>query len=378
MNINPISRLIRFGILAFDILVAAGLLLSAYGGAIDPNKSVWPQIFGMTFPAWIILMLVMVPVSFIIWRKSALLPTAALLIAMPAILTISPLHIGGALSQSERASSFSVMTYNVYGFVDHEFESDDSGGKGAKESRSLQQIIDTQPDIVCMQEGYNPNYRFKLQMDTINKIYPYSNFIPEGGEIIFSKYPFKIVPTPQPAWHTAHYSAYELDVDGHPLLVVNCHLQSIGLTPDDKALYRELTDKRIESPTRSELSKVKNSILSKLAIAFKLRAEQARHIRQFLEEHPGNAILVGDFNDVQGNYAYRCICSAGMRDAYADSGFGPTITYIDNRFYFHIDQIFYRGDMRAVDIVRGDIKSSDHYPMTATFVWNASDISHTD
>lgn len=378
MNINPISRLIRFGILAFDILVAAGLLLSAYGGAIDPNKSVWPQIFGMTFPAWIILMLVMVPVSFIIWRKSALLPTAALLIAMPAILTISPLHIGGALSQSERAHSFSVMTYNVYGFVDHEFESDDSGGKGAKESRSLQQIIDTQPDIVCMQEGYNPNYRFKLQMDTINKIYPYSNFIPEGGEIIFSKYPFKIVPTPQPAWHTAHYSAYELDVDGHPLLVVNCHLQSIGLTPDDKALYRELTDKRIESPTRSELSKVKNSILSKLAIAFKLRAEQARHIRQFLEEHPGNAILVGDFNDVQGNYAYRCICSAGMRDAYADSGFGPTITYIDNRFYFHIDQIFYRGDMRAVDIVRGDIKSSDHYPMTATFVWNASDISHTD
>ncbi|WP_279121434.1 endonuclease/exonuclease/phosphatase family protein [Muribaculum intestinale] len=378
MNINPISRLIRFGILAFDILVAAGLLLSAYGGAIDPNKSVWPQIFGMTFPAWIILMLVMVPVSFIIWRKSALLPTAALLIAMPAILTISPLHIGGALSQSERAHSFSVMTYNVYGFVDHEFESDDSGGKGAKESRSLQQIIDTQPDIVCMQEGYNPNYRFKLQMDTINKIYPYSNFIPEGGEIIFSKYPFKIVPTPQPAWHTAHYSAYELDVDGHPLLVVNCHLQSIGLTPDDKALYRELTDKRIESPTRSELSKVKNSILSKLAVAFKLRAEQARHIRQFLEEHPGNAILVGDFNDVQGNYAYRSICSAGMRDAYADSGFGPTITYIDNRFYFHIDQIFYRGDMRAVDIVRGDIKSSDHYPMTATFVWNAPDISHTD
>ncbi len=378
MNINPISRLIRFGILAFDILVAAGLLLSAYGGAIDPNKSVWPQIFGMTFPAWIILMLVMVPVSFIIWRKSALLPTAALLIAMPAILTISPLHIGGALSQSERASSFSVMTYNVYGFVDHEFESDDSGGKGAKESRSLQQIIDTQPDIVCIQEGYNPNYRFKLQMDTVNKIYPYSNFIPEGGEIIFSKYPFKIVPTPQPAWHTAHYSAYELDVDGHPLLVVNCHLQSIGLTPDDKALYRELTDKRIESPTRSELSKVKNSILSKLAVAFKLRAEQARHIRQFLEEHPGNAILVGDFNDVQGNYAYRCICSAGMRDAYADSGFGPTITYIDNRFYFHIDQIFYRGDMRAVDIVRGDIKSSDHYPMTATFVWNAPDISHTD
>ena len=58
-------------------------------------------------------------VSFIIWRKSALLPTAALLIAVPAILTISPLHIPGGAITIGRAHSFSVMTYNVYGFVDH-------------------------------------------------------------------------------------------------------------------------------------------------------------------------------------------------------------------------------------------------------------------
>ena len=98
MNINPISRLIRFGILAFDILVAAGLLLSAYGGAIDPNKSVWPQIFGMTFPAWIILMLVMVPVSFIIWRKSALLPTAAPNSHAGNSYNIPPSYRGGAIT----------------------------------------------------------------------------------------------------------------------------------------------------------------------------------------------------------------------------------------------------------------------------------------
>ena len=67
-----------------------------------------------------------------------------------------------------------------------------------------------------------------------------------------------------------------------------------------------------------------------------------------------------------------------MRDAYTDSAFGPTITYIDSRFYFHIDQILYRGDMRAVGIERGNIKSSDHYPLIATFLWNAADSAHTE
>ena len=42
--------------------------------------------------------------------------------------------------------------------------------------------------------------------------------------------------------------------------MVNCHLQSIGLTPDDKELYRELTDKDTR-PTKSELTKVKNDLI---------------------------------------------------------------------------------------------------------------------
>ncbi|WP_295731745.1 endonuclease/exonuclease/phosphatase family protein [uncultured Muribaculum sp.] len=377
MKINPVRKLTRVIITILDLLIVVGLLVSAYGGSIDPSVSVLPQLFGMSFPIWIMAMLVMLPVSYILWRKSAFIPVVGLLVASPAIFTISPIHIGGSLSESERQRSFTVMTYNVYGFTDHEYEKSDSATPPSWGSRTLGQIIAGQPDIVCLQEAYNPSVRYKAQMDSIKDIYPYRNFTDQVGEVLFSKYPFKIIPTPQPQWETAHYSAYELDVEGRPLLVVNCHLQSIGLTPDDKALYRELTDKRLESPTRSELSQVKNSILSKLAEAFRLRAEQARHIRQFLENHPGNAILTGDFNDVQSNYAYRCICDAGMRDAYTDSAFGPTITYIDSRFYFHIDQILYRGDMRAVDIVRGNMKSSDHYPLTATFLWNPSDTSHS-
>ena len=369
MNKERLHKLIHIVLIAVNTIIALCLLLSAFGGAVDPATCAFMQVIGMTLPIWTAAEIAMLVLTFILWRKGALIPLAALIISSPAILAFSPLHIGSRLTEAERERSFTLMTYNVYGYIDHELSKKTEWG-----SRSIQQIIATQPDMVCLQEGSN-SLGGKAQRDSLQAIYPYIAISSDNGEIFLSKYPFTVLPTPQPKWLTAHYDAYQVNVEGHQLIVVNCHLESIGLSPDDKALYRELTDKRLSAPSRTELSKVKTELLGKLKQAYRMRAEQARHIRQFLDEHPGNAILAGDFNDVQGNYAYRTICDGDMRDAYSDCAFGPTITYIDNHFYFHIDQILYRGDMRAVDITRGNIKSSDHYPLTATFVWNPSDIS---
>ncbi len=187
-----------------------------------------------------------------------------------------------------------------------------------------------------------------------------------------SKYHATEIDTPQPDWGSGSFCAYDVEVEGHEVTVVNCHLQSIGLTDDDKELYRELTDKELRNPSRSELSKVKNGIVTKLLAAFRIRAQQARYIKEFLATRKGNVILVGDFNDVPGSYAYRTIKSDGLKDAYSECAFGPTVTYNDNRFYFRIDQMLYRGDLEAVRIKRGDLRSSDHYPLLATFLWNTA------
>jgi endonuclease/exonuclease/phosphatase family metal-dependent hydrolase len=366
--------IITYALIIGNALIAAGLLMAAYGGAINPATTTVPQIFAMTFPVWIVAEVVALAATFFINRRVALLPLCALLLSMPSILTVSPIHFPTKLNDEERLRSFTVMTYNAYGFVDYESERNGIEPQ-TTESRTIQQIIDTKPDIVCLQEAYYSGYYFRQQIDSINAIYPYI-FRSEKltKETILSKYPIKNIEIQEhPEWDTAEYSAYVVDIDGHEVTIINCHLQSIGLSSDDKGLYRELTDKNIESPTRQQLSLVKHTLLSKLSAAFKMRAEQARYIREFLDTHPGNTILVGDFNDIQLNYAYRLICGAGMRDAYSDCAFGPTITYIDNHFYFHIDQILYRGDFRAVDIKRGSIKSSDHYPLTATFLWDKTD-----
>ena len=124
-------------------------------------------------------------------------------------------------------------------------------------------------------------------------------------------------------------------------------------------------------PTRNELSQAKHNIIPKLLDAFKMRAQQVDSIAKFLDSATADVILMGDFNDVPGSYAYRAMTKSGLKDAYNSCAFGPMITYNDNRFYFRIDHIFYRGAMKAVRVKRGNLKSSDHYPLKATFVWDS-------
>lgn len=350
--------------------IACGLctLLAGYGGYINPDKFALAQLANMTFPGWIVLTLILLAVNLFIRKKLAWLSVAVLVACIGPILTISPLNFTSrSLSPDDESRTFTLLTYNVYNFRDNQGVNPEWG------NRTLSYILSTEADIVCLQESSNLNgVGKKAQRDSINSRYPYRLYSNRSGEVLLSKYHATEIDTPQPDWGSGSFCAYNVEVEGHEVTVVNCHLQSIGLTDDDKELYRELTDKELRNPSRSELSKVKNGIVTKLLAAFRIRAQQTRYIKEFLATRKGNVILVGDFNDVPGSYAYRTIKSDGLKDAYSECAFGPTVTYNDNRFYFRIDQMLYRGDLEAVRIKRGDLRSSDHYPLLATFLWNTA------
>ena len=350
--------------------IACGLctLLAGYGGYINPDKFALAQLANMTFPGWIVLTLILLAVNLFIRKKLAWLSVAVLVACIGPILTISPLNFTSrSLSPDDESRTFTLLTYNVYNFRDNQGVNPEWG------NRTLSYILSTDADIVCLRESSNLNgVGKKAQRDSINSRYPYRLYSNRSGEVLLSKYHATEVDTPQPDWGSGSFCAYDVEVEGHEVTVVNCHLQSIGLTDDDKELYRELTDKELRNPSRSELSKVKNGIVTKLLAAFRIRAQQARYIKEFLATRKGNVILVGDFNDVPGSYAYRTIKSDGLKDAYSECAFGPTVTYNDNRFYFRIDQMLYRGDLEAVRIKRGDLRSSDHYPLFATFLWDTA------
>ena len=64
--------------------------------------------------------------------------------------------------------------------------------------------------------------------------------------------------------------------------------------------------------------------------------------------------------------------SIGMvhREVYPEVGMGYMSTYNRNRFWFRIDHVLYRGNLRPVSMERGKTASSDHYPLLTTFVFD--------
>lgn len=248
-------------------------------------------------------------------------------------------------------------------------------GMSDENNRTLQYIVDTDADFVCLQEcdSLAPSKDYKVTASQMKKLLAEYKYHAVGGRDVafLSKTPIDTVDIKVPKIEGCGFDVYKVMAHGEPITIVNVHLESIGLTLVDKELYMGITTLNKKSGNisalKADIKAVRYKLLSKLATAFRERARQAQTIRRFLNKIEGTVILCGDFNDTPDSYSYRLI-KGDMDDAYVECGFGPTITYHANRFYFKIDQVFYKGDIVAKKIVRGKNASSDHYPLLTTFV----------
>jgi len=343
------------------------MIMSAYGGVVDPVYFPAMALLAMAFPVLVVLDVAVMAVLAVVRSRLVTVPVLAFIVSLPSVLCFAPVNISHDLSPEEKAGTFTLMTFNCLHWDDY-----DNPEVPVVPNPSVQYILDADADIVCLQESEPVSVSVRrgitpAQRDSIDRRYPYrvvESIFP--GLALYSKYPITRVVLQDSICGSAVAQAYRVSVRGHLLTLINVHLQSLSLTPEDKALYDEMTRARGK---RSDVSKMRDQVFSKLYSAFELRAVQARFIRAAVDSRPGNVIVCGDFNDVPGCYAVRTIMKDDMRDAYADAAFGPTFTYNKNRFYFRIDQMLYRGDMKCVDMSRGSNVISDHYPLLATFVW---------
>ena len=348
---------------SLGFIVAIIYVMSAYGGVADPMDSAILPLLGLGFPITLALMLVLLAM-WLCLRKwwIAAMTAAAILAGAGPLLTFSPLNVG-VPTPATGERTFKVLTYNVMNFTDY-------SGIQHEPNRTIQYILDVDADCVCLQEAaqereFGTSTAVKGMLPLIEAKYPYI-YRKKGDVVLFSKYPFTETADTVVIDKYVRARGWRLDVGGMPITVLSCHLESIRLTETDKDLYRKLTKFKNMS-TVDDLEEVRETLVSKLSRAFRSRSLQAREIRGILDNSCGNVILCGDFNDTPGSFAYRTIMGDDMRDAYADCALGPTITYHSNRFFFRIDHILYRGNLTAVDIERGKIDSSDHYPLIATF-----------
>ena len=359
------KRLINIVLLTVTIIVGSCFVGAALGGRVDPRFWSWPGVLAMTFPIWAIA-LVIVTVLTIVARSwiSLCLCVLAWIIGHSGVKNAMPLNT--ALKQeSDDTPTLSLLTYNVYGFRDF------SGNPIEGLNPTVSAILASGASVVAIQEcvplekslpmlGYTSS-----QVDSIKKAYPYRSF--KGNSMgILSRYPISEIKISEKPDGSAVFAGWRIDVDGLPVDLYSVHLQSFELNGEDKQLYRNLTD---GGDFKRNVKEARQSLLPKVASALRSHADEGEMLERIITADTcRRVILCGDFNDVAGSYVADYIQSrCNMRSAWADSGSGFTWTYRVNRFYFHIDHIFYRGTGRPIHTRRLRTGVSDHYPLETVF-----------
>ncbi|MFI3240502.1 MAG: endonuclease/exonuclease/phosphatase family protein [Bacteroidales bacterium] len=371
MAIKILKQGINTILVILSILLAIVTIISAFSGLINPLINAKFALLGMVYPVLIILVIVSLISLLIIKRwRIALIPLLTLTVTSNTSAVYFPFNISSTDKVSSD-STFTLLTYNVMNFVDYQLKDKE---KSKDENRTAQYIIDVDADIVALQECTAAFFKDKSKnipkklLAKLKDKYPYREFT--KPDIAFlSKYPIKNKTIKLPTLDNGSgCGGAIIKLPTGDIELINVHLQSNKLQKEDKALYKEVTSLEGRDNREEALGQVRTQLIGKLTTAFRSRAEQAEELRNHIENIDSpNLIVCGDFNDTPASYVYRTIKGDNMSDAYTQCAFFPTITYHADRFYFRIDQVFYRGNIQATSIKRGNLKSSDHYPLLTSF-----------
>lgn len=358
------KRTFRTIFLIINIFFILLLFSSFFAWSVSPARITIFAYLGLGFPFILVgnILFIIFWAVLLNW-KMVLLNVVMLIACYKPIITYCPLNFG---SETVPENSIKVLSYNVRGF---NWELDK---KWSDDHPMVQYLKELDADIICMQEymaSTSDKHASTKNLQAALEKYPYYSVIPlrsikggyEYGLACFSKYPIKAILS-IPVVSTDNGSAlYQIDVNGKTISVINNHLESNRLTSDDKQLYKDFIKRKgDEAPKLNDLTQ---NLEDKLGTAYKKRAPQVDLITHYIEGQKTDAIIVcGDFNDCPISYSYKEI-SKNLVDAYAETGFGPGITYHENHFWFRIDFIMHSKNMKAYNFTIDKVKYSDHYPI---------------
>lgn len=352
-------RSIVFGINIFTLLL---LLSSFISWSVSPARSDIYAYLGLAFP-FILAVNLLILAFWIItssWKIVAF-NVVVLLICYSPITTYFPINI---ITPSPPEGSIKILSYNVRGF------NWELNKKWNDNMPMVQYLKSVDADIICMQEyvvSTSDKYASTRNLQKVLKVYPYYSVVPlrpsngryEYGLACFSKFPIKAIQSIPIETSDNGVAMYKIDINGKTVTVINNHLESNRLTSKDKKLYKDF----LRARDTHKLDEVTQSLESKLGVAFRKRAPQADMVARYIAEQTTDAVIVcGDFNDSPISYSYKTI-KKGLSDAYAETGFGPGITYHENYFWFRIDFIMYSKNLKAYKCTVDKVKYSDHYPI---------------
>lgn len=242
-----------------------------------------------------------------------------------------------------------------------------------EQNEVLKHLMAQDADVICLQEVdvYKDAHFLTLPevRQTLGKKYPYSyidfsqyDTRHQFGLMVWSKYPLINKQTLHYEWKGNISDRCDIVVGEDTIRLFNNHLQSYSFTAKDLEDF----DK---SRTYKGLKASYYRIREKLKFALPLRNEQARVVRQEIEESPYPAIVVGDFNSTEWSYAYWHI-RRGLQDAWRSlHPFSYGATCVHRGVGVRIDYILSSPPLKPVHCAIQKTTASDHKPVVATLTW---------
>ncbi len=329
------------------------MLLVGFSDCINPASHPEISNIGLTFPFFVAVNLVFLVVWALVHWRGLIIPFVGFLLAYVPVRQYCPFNV----SRDVPEGALKVMSFNVWLFAGWE-------DKPGEPNSILTYIAEQDPDLLCLQEAGTSELRQEVIDSVLNPIYLYRDTMHSLNHdvlVLYSKYPI-LSKERIPYDSKSNLSvAFRVDIDGEETIVINNHLESTGLTKEEKEGFKAMMKGDQDKEESKHISK---SLINTLGRATATRSHEADAVARYVEQHSGTPIILcGDFNDGPISYARRTIAK-GLTDCYVATGNGPGISYHHSGFYVRIDHMMCSADYEPYACkVDRNITSSDHYPI---------------
>ncbi|MDP1726497.1 MAG: endonuclease/exonuclease/phosphatase family protein [Bacteroidota bacterium] len=345
--------------LVLNCIVALCLLMAYLAPYISP-ADFWPiAFFGLAYPLLVPLNFLMIIYWLVQLKKFVFISVISLLLGINHI--TSYIQFFPKKNKDSRLQKINIVSFNTHYMGAYDRKNNDT-------TFFFQEIAALKPDIFCFQEFANlgGNYEKPLFKEFFRQYKNYYSVNADGQETgygvsLFSRYPIINKGFVERINNNSNLTVFaDIVVNNDTIRVVSTHLKSIVFDKEDYQTIQEL-----RSPNEAmQVGQVKH-IGSKLKYAFISRSVQAEELKENLVNCPYKVIICGDFNDSPTSYTYRTI-RGDLKDAFKESGWGMSRTYIGKMPSFRIDYILHDPAFKSFNYRTHTINFSDHKMISCT------------
>lgn len=333
------------------------LWLSAASVFVNPLYFRFAAVAGLMFPFCLFGVVLMLLVSLAVKPRHAWIALFGLAGAFFSIRDYCPFNF----AKAPPADAMKVLSFNT--------ESWGCNRKGPDGKNAVAAYIARQrPDIACIQEA---NYGSPILdndiLPVLRPILPNWDTININANIIAVFTHYRIIKKEVISHGTANGSGAFTLVrrPGDTVVVVNCHLESMHLSNNERQQYHTM----VRDPGESNVEGSSRMLVSKISNAARLRSVQATKTALYVRRHIKKPlILCGDFNDTPISFTHHRIVSTGLTDAYVSTGRGIGRSFNRDAIVVRIDNLMCSPHWRPYGAyVDQSFAGSDHYPIIGWF-----------